>query len=55
MFASPHRTKGGGPLLGAKGPHQRGPFGEWPVEDDLDDGLGDEQRGQDHDESACFR
>lgn len=42
------RDKGGAPQLGAKGPHQRGPFG-WPGEDDLDEdggGLGDEPGGQ---------
>lgn len=48
MIPLPHRQKGPGPLLGAKGPHQRGPFGTWPDpeeldEDDLDDRQGDEQ------------
>ena len=33
------RDKGPGPLLGAKGPHQRGPFGTWPDPDE--DDLGD--------------
>lgn len=37
------RDKGGAPHLGAKGPHQRGPFGGWPDpdEDDLDDDQDD--------------
>lgn len=41
MFATPHRQKGGAALLGAKGPHQRGPFGWWPDEDDVDDDQAD--------------
>lgn len=36
------RDKGSGPLLGAKGPHQSGPFGTWPDPDEPDD--------QDHDD-----
>lgn len=42
MIPLPCRTKGGAPQLGAKGPQQRGPFGEWPDEDDLDDDQDDE-------------
>ena len=50
------RAKGSGPQLGAKGPHQRGPFGVRPGEDDLDEddvdgGLDDEQ----HDHRASVR
>lgn len=37
MIPLPCRTKGGAPLLGAKGPGQRGPFGEWPDADDDQD------------------
>jgi hypothetical protein len=43
------RDKGGAAQLGAKGPHQRGPFGWWPNEDHLE-----EDHDQD-DEPACFR
>lgn len=42
MIPHPHRQKGGGPQLGARGTRQRGPFGTWPDEDDVDDDQGDE-------------
>lgn len=37
MIPHAFREKGGAPLLGAKGSHQRGPFGVWPDlgEDDV--------------------
>lgn len=47
MIQLPCRQKGGGPLLGAKGPHQCGPFGEWPDEDDGQDD-GEQHEDQDH-------
>lgn len=43
MIPHPHRQKGGAPHLGAKGPHQRGPFGWRPDEDDLADDQDDEE------------
>lgn len=58
MFAAPHRQKGGAPQLGAKGPHQRGPFGPWVPEGDDGGGLDDVQAtvgnptdDQDHDDT----
>jgi hypothetical protein len=37
VIPGPHRQKGAGPQLGARGPDQTGPFGHWPDEDDHDD------------------
>ncbi|MFJ1667317.1 hypothetical protein ACIOK4_13205 [Streptomyces bottropensis] len=34
MIPHPHRTKGGAPQLGAKGPQQRGPFGPYGADED---------------------
>jgi len=34
VIPHPHRQKGGGPQLGARGPHWCGPFGTWPDEND---------------------
>jgi hypothetical protein len=40
----PCRQKGGAPQLGAKGPHQRGPFGVRPEPDEGDDEDDGEQQ-----------
>lgn len=54
MFPSPHRAKGGAPLLGASAPGEQGPFGRWPEDvepepdDDEDGGLGDEPEPTSH-------
>ncbi len=47
MIPLPSRTKGGAPLLGANGPHQRGPFGRRPDPDEDDDQDDGEQQADD--------
>lgn len=57
MIPHPHRQKGSGPQLGAKGPQQCGPFGPYGADEDhLDDGGGlDDEDDQERDDEETPR